>query len=184
MSPIVTLWLATTFLLGSLQLISEWLTGTGISIQFGSFTLAVFAFGCLLLFMRRWWQKTVRSRVEPLSRALTGIKTGTHSAEPLPSGSDQISKLAGLVYRFCSELNPRREAMRDSGRRTGAISPCRQLSGNLALAADHVDSIRALLEISQTRQQPIPRAAFQNLKLVSKHLREIQRQLDTGPQAA
>jgi hypothetical protein len=54
----------------------------------------------------------------------------------------------------------------------------------LRLAADHVESIKALLEVSQTHRQPIPRAAFQNLELVSKHLRDIQKQVDAGPQSA
>ncbi len=76
-----------------------------------------------------------------------------------------------------------REASLDCDQETASTSSCRRLSGNLRLAADHVESIRTLLEVSQTHQQPIPRAAFQNLQLVSKHLREIQRQLDPGLQA-
>jgi len=182
MPPIIRLWLTTILLLGSLMLIWEGLAGTGISVALGQSTLAIFAFGCLLLIMRRWWDKTVGARLEPVSQMLSGIETGKAPNEPAEAGSDEISKLADLVHRVCSELNVRREAGRNSGPTIAATSPCRHLSGNVRLAADHVESIRALLEISQTHQQPIPRAAFQNLELVSKHLREIERQLDAGPE--
>jgi len=183
MQSITRLWLTTTILLGSLMLISETLTATGISIALGRFALAVSAFGCLLLVMRRWWYKEVGARVESLTRILSAMETGKHPGEPPATGSDEISKLADLVHRVCSEPNVRCEAGRNSGHTVAAVSPCRRLSGDLRLAADHVESIRALLEVSQTHQQPIPRAAFQNLELVSKHLREIDRQLDADPEA-
>jgi len=53
------------------------------------------------------------------------------------------------------------------------------MSTDLGLAADHVESIRALLEVSEAHRYPIPRDAFQNLELVSKHLRGVQRRLES-----
>ncbi|MCC7155642.1 MAG: hypothetical protein IT161_13785 [Bryobacterales bacterium] len=67
---------------------------------------------------------------------------------------------------------------------SAAPAPDLRLSANLKLAADHVESIRTLIEVSEAHQQPVPRAAFQNLELVSKHLRGIERQLEAGPLAA
>jgi hypothetical protein len=54
-----------------------------------------------------------------------------------------------------------------------------EMSADLGLAADHVESIRTLLEVSEAHRHPIPRAAFQNLELVSKHLRGVQRSLES-----
>lgn len=55
------------------------------------------------------------------------------------------------------------------------------LGRELSLASEHLHSIRLLLEISQSHQQPIPTAALRNLELVSKHLLEIRRRVDPGP---
>lgn len=57
-----------------------------------------------------------------------------------------------------------------------------ELRGDVALAADHIESIRALLEVSRLHQQPIPAVALRNLDLVLKHLRKIQRKLDPAPE--
>lgn len=54
----------------------------------------------------------------------------------------------------------------------------RALRRDLSLAAEHVHSIRTLLEIARQHQQPIPSVALTNLELVSKHLAEIQRRFD------
>jgi hypothetical protein len=48
-----------------------------------------------------------------------------------------------------------------------------RLLNDLSLAAEHVHSIRCLVEIARQRQQPIPSAALTNLSLVSKQLDEI-----------
>ena len=57
---------------------------------------------------------------------------------------------------------------------------------DLSLAAEHVHSIRWLLEIARQHQQPIPTSALTNLELVSKHLGEMQRRIEAaggGPAA-
>ena len=54
------------------------------------------------------------------------------------------------------------------------------LRRELSLAAEHVHSIRWLLEIAREHQQPIPSAALKNLELVSKHLYEMGRRIDGG----
>lgn len=181
MLPVTRLWLITTILLGSVILLSETLTASGVSIVLSQFALAIAAFGSLLLIMRRWWRKTVSARVESLSRILSeipGMETIPNSGEPLLLGGDEISKLAPLIQRVCSELKARGEAGHNSGHTIVPALLWRGLNGNLGLAADHVESIKALLEVSQTHHQPLPHAAFQNLEMVSKHLRETQRQLE------
>jgi len=55
---------------------------------------------------------------------------------------------------------------------------CDRLRLDLALAAEHVHSIRWLLEIARQHHQPIPSAALTNLELVSKHLGEMQRRVE------
>lgn len=67
--------------------------------------------------------------------------------------------------------------------RPAATVEASELRSDVALAADHVESIRALLEVSTTHQQPIPRAALQNLEMVSKHLRRIERKLNPSLRA-
>jgi hypothetical protein len=52
------------------------------------------------------------------------------------------------------------------------------LQRDLALAAEHVHSIRCLLEIARQHQQVIPSAALTNLELVSKHLAVMQRRVE------
>ena len=183
MPPIIRLWLTTTVLLGSLMIVSGGVTVSGISAVLGRAILTVCAFGFLLLIMRRWWHTTVGERVAPLLQTLSTIETAPPD-EPPATGSDEISKLADLVHRLCSEVNTSFDAGRGSDQKAAANSHFGRLRGDLELAADHVESIRALLEISQTHQQPIPRAVFQNLELVSKHLREIQQQLGADPEAA
>ena len=54
------------------------------------------------------------------------------------------------------------------------------LCRDLALAAEHVHSIRWLLEIARQHQQPIPTAALTNLDLVSKHLGEMRRRIEAA----
>ncbi|MCL5743837.1 MAG: hypothetical protein M1541_07895, partial [Acidobacteria bacterium] len=51
------------------------------------------------------------------------------------------------------------------------------LRRDLELAAQHVHSLRWLLEIARQHQQPIPTSALTNLDLVSKHLGEMQRRI-------
>jgi hypothetical protein len=165
------------------MMVSGGVTVPGIPAVLGRVILTVCAFGFLLLIMLRWWHTTVGERVAPLLQTLSTIETAPPD-EPPASGSDEISKLADLVDRLCAEVNTSFEAARGSGQKAAANSHCGRLKGDLQLAADHVESIRALLEISQIHQQPIPRAVFQNLELVSKHLRETQQQLDAGPEAA
>jgi hypothetical protein len=43
----------------------------------------------------------------------------------------------------------------------------------LALAIEHIQSIRVLLDVSASHNQPIPRAVLVNLDLVLKHLRKM-----------
>jgi hypothetical protein len=54
------------------------------------------------------------------------------------------------------------------------------LRRDLELAAEHVHSIRWLLEIARQHQQPIPTSALTNLYLVSKHLDEMQRRIEVA----
>ncbi len=58
-----------------------------------------------------------------------------------------------------------------------ALDPNMLLHLDLSLAAEHLQSIRWLLEIARQHQQPIPTAALTNLELVSKHLGAIQRRI-------
>lgn len=51
---------------------------------------------------------------------------------------------------------------------------------DVLLAAEHVHSIRGLLEIARQHQQPIPTSALTNLELLSKHLGEMQRRIETA----
>ena len=178
MPPIFRLWLTSTLVLGALMFIAEWLTGgSGASSRL---TLAACASACLLLVMRRWWHKAVVARLKPLLRTLSASETGKgFGGRPSP-GRDEIANLEALVHQVCCGPGTSRQTGTDSSYEVAATSLCRGLSGNLKLAAEHVESIKTLLEISQTHQQPIPRAAFQNLELVSKHLRTIERQFDAG----
>lgn len=57
------------------------------------------------------------------------------------------------------------------------------LRRDLSLAAEHVQSIRCLLEITRQHQQPIPVAALTNLELVSKHLTELLRRIEVAGEA-
>ena len=61
----------------------------------------------------------------------------------------------------------------------GIIPPVvdENLLQEVALAIEHIRSIRVLLEISQAHRQPIPPAVPHNLALVAKHLDNAQHQL-------
>lgn len=58
------------------------------------------------------------------------------------------------------------------------------LHRDLTLAAEHVHSIRWLLEIARQHQQPIPSAVLTNLDLVSKHLAVLQRRIEAAGDGA
>ena len=106
--------------------------------------------------IHRHQDKSAAEPLRPPSQAAARIETGMDRSEPPEAGLDNSDHgVAGTPF-------------------------CRRLSADVGLAADHVESIRALLEISQAHQQPVPRAVFQNLDLVSKHLRAIQRGLEAG----
>lgn len=166
------------------MLVGERLTGNGGPVVLGRLILTVSAFGCLLLIMRRWWRQTVGARLEPLAEILSTAGAGHHPNEPRLAGRDEISRLADLVQRVRPELRPDREIRCGACHASAAPAPDLRLSADLKLAADHVESIRTLIEVSEAHRQPVPRAAFQNLELVSKHLRGIERQLEAGPEAA
>lgn len=98
-------------------------------------------------------------------------------------GETAALAIAGLIALcFWLVLRRRRGRAPASG---GAGPPAAVLAGEtavlgreLSLAAEHVQSIRLLLEISRSHQQPIPGAALRNLELVSKHLLDIRRRVD------
>jgi hypothetical protein len=76
-------------------------------------------------------------------------------------------------------------------RRKGATAAAAQppagydnLRREVALAAEHVASIRMLLEIAREHQQPIPPAALTNLDLVAKNLAETLRRMNGGEPVA
>lgn len=79
-----------------------------------------------------------------------------------PAEAGYAEELAGAVV---PELN---QLLRQTLRR------------DLSLAAEHVRSIRWLLEIARQHQQPIPGAALTNLELVSKHLCEMRRRIEAA----
>lgn len=181
MPPIIRLWLTTIALSGLLMLIPERLDSADDSPVYGRLAFAALVFACLLLIMRRWWHNAVESRLEPLVRALSTIQAD--GADYQPPGHDPISKLEDLIGRMESQpgaADRKVGCALDSA--AGATEAGRQMGGNVRLAADHVESISALLLVSQTHRQPIPRTAFQNLELVSKNLRAIERQLSGNSQ--
>ena len=182
MSPILQLWSASTLILATMMFISARLTGGGISVAYSRFALAAAAAACLLLVMRRWWRKAVVSRLKPLVHTLSDDLVGHNEVGARMRENDEISKLESLVHQMSSGQQTNSEAYPDSGPELAAISLSGELSGNLRLAADHLESIKTLLEVSQSHQQPIPRAAFQNLELVSKNLRAIERRLGSASQ--
>jgi hypothetical protein len=180
MSPVLQLWSTATLILATMMFISAWLTGGGIPFAFGRFALAATASACLLLVIRRWWHKEVGGRLKPLMRTLSAGAPSNNNDVGTTIRGNEISRLESLVHRVCSGRAQNREAGPDLRPELAAGSFCPELSGNLRLAADHLESIKTLLEVSQSHQQPIPRAAFQNLELVSKNLRDHERQTGAG----
>ena len=182
MSPILQLWSTSTLILATMMFISAWLTGGGISVAYSRLALAAAASACLLLVIRQWWRKAVVARLKPLVHTLSGDLVGHNEVGARMREYDEITKLESLVHRMSSGRQTNSEAYPDSGPELATTALCGELSGNLRLAADHLDSIKTLLEVSQSHQQPIPRAAFQNLELVSKNLRAIERQFGSAPE--
>jgi hypothetical protein len=76
-------------------------------------------------------------------------------------------------------------AERINGAEPGAVPNCGELlrstlRRDLSLAAEHVHSIRWLLEIARQHNQPVPAAALTNLDLVLKHLSEMQHRVEAA----
>ena len=92
------------------------------------------------------------------------IHSVARTSMPERDGVDGVKDSATGVIPVFSEL------LRDTLRR------------DLGLAAEHVHSIRCLLEIAGHHQQPIPPAALTNLEMVLKHLVEMQRRIDAAAQ--
>jgi hypothetical protein len=154
MKSIMKLWLRITMLFGAVLVVWEGLAGSEVSVALGRAGLVLFAFGALRLMVLRW-RDEARGAV-------------TSAGRPQADGNDGDSKPAVLIYR--QKLEPKVSGGTSRG-------PGQRLSGQLKLAADHADSIRTLLEVCQAHERPIPRAALQNLGLVSKQLREMEKQL-------
>ena len=91
---------------------------------------------------------------------------------------------AALAWWF-GKTGPRRdEASPETASPAGPVvssAAAENLLGEVALALDHIRSIRILLEISQTHQQPVPPAVQHNLGLVAKHLESAQKQCTSEP---
>jgi hypothetical protein len=92
-----------------------------------------------------------------------------------------VAVLGAFQWRRFSRCETRDLSPADKAR---AMCPdCEPVNQNLvrelALAIEHIQSIRILLEISSTHQQPIPRAVPANLSLVAKHLRKACIRLST-----
>jgi hypothetical protein len=184
MLPMLQLWSTSTLILVMTMLISASLTGDGIPVAYSRFALAATASACLLLVMRRWWQRAIVRRLKPLVRPLSVKAMGRSDVGVPVRGNDEISRLENLVSQVCSGRNTHSEVCPDR-RPEFAVAPIsRGLSGNLRLAAEHLESIKTLLEVSQSHQQPIPRAALQNLELVAKSLRDIERKFGVSSQDA
>jgi hypothetical protein len=174
MSPILQPWSTATLIFAAMMLISAWLTDDGLPAAYSTVALVAIASACLLLVMHRWWHRVVVVRLKPLVRTFS-VYNGFRA--PI-SQNDDISRLGARV----SSRRQNREDCPKLSLELAAASVCRELSGNMRLAADHLESIKTLLEVSQNHQQPIPRAAFQNLELVSRNLREIERQFAANEQ--
>jgi hypothetical protein len=66
-----------------------------------------------------------------------------------------------------------------------AVPPAsEQLLRDVSLAVEHIESIRILLEISNTHNQPIPRAVPANLNLVLKNLENARTRFSVRPETA
>ena len=100
----------------------------------------------------------------------------------LPGQVLLICLLAGLVLaaalaRF--RIARRRDKAKAGTDEAGNPPPLPEgwLQRELSLAAEHVNSIRLLLEIARQHHQPVPNAAITNLEMVGKQLGEILRRL-------
>ncbi len=95
----------------------------------------------------------------------------------------KMPSLAAYVLKLCGRREAAMEPVPQPARVMAALAGD-TLQRDLALAAEHVNSIRWLLEIARQHDQPIPAAALRNLELVSKHLGEMRRRIDTEFNAA
>lgn len=183
MHPIIRLWLLTVLVVSLFFAASEWLAGSTASRLPLRLLLVLAVFASLLLLMRNWWRSAVSERLHPLALGLASLGNGAPDA--LSSMKhDEISELAALVHRTCSSAAPSIPAADGIRQHDPEVFSSSRVASHLELAADHVESIRVLLEVCQTHQQPIPRAAFHNLHLVSKQLREVLREIEAGQRAA
>src|SRR5688572_16504282 len=91
--------------------------------------------------------------------------------------------VTSLLYRLAlSDRAGPSPAIEPSGMLSDDPCASEGLRRELALAIEHIESIRVLLEISGDHRQPAPRVALANLDLVLKHLRNAGKQLDLDTQ--
>jgi hypothetical protein len=95
-------------------------------------------------------------RPKAVTEVMTGVRRWFGRGEPVETGGSERSETA------VPDLSV---MLRETLRR------------DLSLAAEHLESIRWLLEIAREHRQPVPAAALTNLQLVSKNLAELKREV-------
>lgn len=133
----------------------------------------------LMLLFYSSWRSLVVSRIKLLLNHINVMKRGTWTS-PIPvQRQDEIGELTAAL----NELGPQLSLSVHQYAGASKLSVLALIGSRLVrrakLAADHVTSIRALLEVTQKNQQKIPEVVFTNLNLVAKDLHQLEVDFDS-----
>jgi signal transduction histidine kinase len=134
----------------------------------------------LLMFLfYRSWRSLVMARLKLLLTHINIMKRGTWTNAIPIRHKDEIGELTAAF----NELGPQLSLSVQQYAGASKLSVLALLGSRFVrrtkLAADHVTSIRAMLEAARKNNQPIPEAVFTNLNLVAKDLHQLETDFDT-----
>jgi HAMP domain-containing protein len=133
----------------------------------------------LMLLFYSSWRSLVVARLKLLLNHINVMKRGTWT-NPIPvRRQDEIGELTAAL----NELGPQLSFSIHQHAGASKLSVLALLGSRFVrrakLAADHVTSIRALLETARKNDGKIPDAVFTNLNLVAKDLKQLEAEFDT-----
>jgi HAMP domain-containing protein len=141
-----------------------------------------YAFGVvplLMLLFYRSWRNLVVARLKLLLNHINIMKRGTWT-NPIPERrQDEIGELTAALNELGPQLTLSVHQYAGASKLSALALMGSRFVRRAKLAADHVTSIRALLDLAQKNKQPIPEVVFTNLNLVAKDLQQLEAEFDT-----
>jgi|SRR6185312_5937005 len=127
----------------------------------------------------RSWRSLVVARLKLLLNHINIMKRGTW-INPIPvRRRDEIGELTAALNELGPQLSMSVQQYAGASKLSVLALIGNRFVRRAKLAAEHVTSIRALLEVARKNEQKIPDVVFTNLNLVAKDLQQLEAEFDS-----